>query len=120
MRGNRLIKKIKDLQRRYGHDVEILLHSRAGLRDIDFDINAISVRSDVNVMFGTIIPLGDTYMSQEHIIHDIMSARHYGRYRGYENCPTFPCLSPQEQLAAVLPVRRGVRFNDDREDNIPF
>ena len=39
MRGNRLIKEIKALQKRYGHDVEIAVRGSIGLQDIDFNVN---------------------------------------------------------------------------------
>lgn len=117
MRGNRLIKEIKALQKHYGHDVEILFRDNVGLRDIGFGANVVGIQNDDYVMYGAIAPIGDTYTSQEHIIRDIMAARHYGRYRGYENCTTFPHLSLQEHLAAVAPITGGERLNND---DIPF
>lgn len=115
MRGNRLIKKVKELQKLYGHDVEILLHKNGGFRDICFD----NVNTYQGIRFGTIEPIGDTYVSSEHIIHDIMEARHYGRYRGYEHCTILPHLTAQEHLAAITQVRGGVRYNND-SGAIPF
>ena len=121
MRGNRLIKEIKALQKRFGHDVEIAVRGSIGLQDIDFNVNITALsNSNDYIMFGAIMPIGDAYTTPQRFLHDIMAARHWGRYRGYESCTTFPHLTLQEHLAAVTPVMGGVHHNTDNIEDIPF
>jgi len=60
MKGNKLIKRIKALQRAAGHDIEIGFQGNAGYRDIMIGSRSTS-RNEVTIPFAAILLAGGGY-----------------------------------------------------------
>lgn len=60
MKGNKLIKRIKALQRAAGHDVEIGFQGSAGYRDIMIHPR-FAIRNGVAIPFAAILLAGNAY-----------------------------------------------------------
>ena len=62
MKGNKLIKRIKALQRMAGHDIEIGFQGSAGYRDIYLQPR-FAIRNGVEIPFAAILLAGGGYYS---------------------------------------------------------